>query len=318
MSVQEHFETGMCAFDSGRWDEAVQNLIIVAVNFPESPYAQESHYFIGVAYFNLEEYDFANGAFTNYLRSKHNPRFFMETIQYKFEIAERLKNGAKRRFFGKKELPKWATGNDLAVQIYDEVAAALPCHEIAAQALFSKAHLLWSMKDYKEGVEAFRTITKRFPKNELAPESYLLINQIYLDQSRTEFQNPDILAFAQLNLRRFQHDFPREPRLSEAEAGVMEIKEVYARGLFDTAEFYGKIGKPMASAIYYQNAINQFPDTQIAELCRSRLAVLARNGVVSILEPQEPVEQSLEELEEAENEFDENHLTELDSEGFNS
>ena len=92
-----------------------------------------------------------------------------------------------------------------------------------------------------------------------------------MEQSATEFQNPDVLEFAQINLRRFKHDFPKEPRISQVEEDVLAIKEIYAKGLYDTGLFYERVGKPHASRIYYQNAIKQFPETHIAQLSQKRL-----------------------------------------------
>src|SRR5262249_23135108 len=157
----------------------------------------------GVAYYNLAEYDLANEAFTSYLEGKSTPRLFEETIDFKYAIAEKFRQGARRHLFGTKRLPKWGPGQDYAIKIYDEIIAAVPSHEYAVQSLFSKALLHWNRNEYTNAVDCFQMIIRRFPKHEYAPESYLLINQVYLDQSQKEFQNPDILSFAEINLRRF-------------------------------------------------------------------------------------------------------------------
>lgn len=273
-SAQEHFSLGCNAVESQDWQEALKQFRIVITNFPTTVYGQEANYYEGVCYYHLKELDFANECFTLYLKSQSNPRYFQETIEFKYAIAEQLAEGAKRRFFGTKKLPKWACGKDLALKIYDEVAAAVPSHEIAARALVSKGCLLWKMRDYRSSTEAFQLVIRRFPKHELTPECYLFISRVFIDQCRIEFQNPDILAFAQINLRKFKQDFPREERICEVEKNVQVIKEIYAKGLYDTGRFYERTCKPAASIIYYKNTILQFPDTCVAELCRTRLLCL--------------------------------------------
>lgn len=274
VSPQEHFELGSQAIDACNWKEAARQFYIVSYNFPANPYGQEAFFYLGVAYFYLKEYDFANNAFSQYLKAHSNPRLFQEAVEYKYAIAERFKEGAKRRFFGTKKMPKWASGTSMALTIYDEVIAAVPCHEIAAQALVSKGMLLWQLKDYRQSVESFQMVIRRFPKHELAPECYVFISQVYLEQSWYEFQNPDVLAFAQINLRKFQQDFPREERLCEAQENVQQIKEIYARGLYDTGRFYERTCKWRAALIYYHNAIHQFPDTCVAQACQERILKL--------------------------------------------
>lgn len=274
MSAQSHFDAGACAYNAGNWEEAYRQFKIVTANYSTSVYGQEAFYFLGVSYFYLQEFDFANEAFSEYLKVQNNPRYFQSAVEFKFSIAEHLNAGARCRPFCSKQLPKWLPGETLASKIYDEVIAAVPCHELAARALIAKGCLLWRWQDYRPAVEAFQMALRRFPKYERAPDCYLYIGKIFLEQSRWEFQNSDILAFAELNLRRFEREFPGEERLCEAEADVMEIKEIYANGLYETGRFYERTYKPRAAIIYYNDAIRQFPDTCVAGLCRDRMSCL--------------------------------------------
>lgn len=277
MSPNEHYDLALSSFENQDWSTAAVNFKIIAKSFPLSTYAEDAHYYLGISYFNQKEFDFANDAFNEYIVAKNHPTFFIEAIQYKFQIAEEFSNGATRRLFGKKQMPKWASGEALSLTIYDEVIAALPGNDLSAKALYSKASLLFNMKQYRDSVDALNLVIKRFPKNELAPQSYLAVNQIYFEQAQAEFQNPDILAFAELNVRRFRAQFPREEKVLKAMSFVMQMKELFAKGLYDTGQFYERIEEPRASLIYYQNAIRQFPETAIADLCQKRLAFLMRS-----------------------------------------
>lgn len=274
LSLEDHYQAGIDSLQACNWCEAARQFSIVSINFPNSAYAQEALFFEGVALFYMEEYDLANTLFSTYLEGKNHPRLFQEVFEFKFAIAERFRCGAKKRLLGTKRLPKWGGGEALALQIYDEVIAALPCHELAVKSLYSKGFLLWGQKAHQLSVECFQAITRRFPKHEFAPECYLLINKVYLDQCCFELQNPDILAFAKINCRRFEQSFPGESRLCEAEADVLAIKELYAGGLYNTGVFYERIKKPDAAAIYYYNAARQFPETMYADYSRSWLDIM--------------------------------------------
>jgi tetratricopeptide (TPR) repeat protein len=229
---------------------------------------------LGLCYFNLKEYDFANHCFNDYLSCQSQPEYFEEAICYKLEIANRFRMGAKKRFFGTKALPKWAPGRSHAVEIYNEVVAAIPCHNYAAQALWGKAHLHWEDLDFRECIETLQQLIRRFPSHELTACAYIAINQAYLDQANCEFQNPDILVLAQINARKFASAFPKDERVADAEADVQAIKELYAKGLFDTAQFFERTEKPQASILYYRRAIEKFPDTAFAKCSRHRLRIL--------------------------------------------
>lgn len=276
--VEEHYNSACHAFNRGDWPEAARLFYIVTLNFPNTSYGHDALFYQGIANYHLEEFDVANRHFNAYLKCQSNPKLFMETMEYKLAIADSFRCGAKKHLFGYDCLPKWLTGRTLALEIYDEVIAAMPNHEMAAQALFSKGCLQWDLQEYSDSVESFQTLIRRFPKHEYSPEAYLFINQIYLAQSKREFQNSDFVALAEINLRRFREAFPQEERLLEAEEDVLAIKEVYAKGLYDTGKFYEKIKQPQAAVIYYKKAINDFPDTQVALYCKERLFVISPNS----------------------------------------
>ncbi len=274
LPVEQHYQLACEAFNNNNWPEAARNFYIVSSNFPETSFGQDAAFYLAISYYHLGEFDLANDCLNNYLKDHRNPHYFLESMQYKVAIAEQFRMGAKRHYFGTKYMPKWGSGSDLALELYNEVIAAMPSHEMAAQALFSKGCLQWDLKSYNDSIESFQMVIRRFPKNELAPESYLFINKIYLEKCKRELQNSDLLALAQINLRRFKEDFPKEDRLVEAEADVMAIKEMYAKGLYETGQFYERISQPVAASLYYKKAMHDFPDTQIASICKVRVVVL--------------------------------------------
>lgn len=273
-SAERHYYLGMQAVDCNDPREASYHFNVIVKNFPQASFYHESLYRLGVADFDMGEYDSANEVFNEYLSTQSSPLYFESVIAYKLEIANAFRCGAKKRCFGTKMLPKWASGSELASEIYDEVVVAAPCHEYASLALWGKAQLLWEDFDFKGAIECYQQIIRRFPKGELAPSSYLCIGEVYLGQAYFEPQNPDLLALAQINLKKFENDFPKEERLVEARDNVLAIKELYAHGLFSTGQFYERKGYPEASVLYYRRAITLFPETTYAHCSEVRLSIL--------------------------------------------
>lgn len=278
----DYYNQGINYLDSGNTRKALNEFRQLVVAFPNTSYALDAYFFLGVCYFRISELDNANEAFSKYLECQSNPEHFQETIDYKFQIAECFKNGAKGRLLGSRKLPKWSSCDDTAISIYEEVISAAPNDDIAAYSLFSKAGLLCKQRDFKASVEAYQMLIGRFPKNELAPESYLMINRVFLDQCQKEFQNPDLLAFAEINLHRFEEQFPAEERLEQARNDVLMLKEIYAQGVYETACFYERLNQPRAAIIYYQKAIVDFPETNVANHCRQRLSSFCPKALVDI------------------------------------
>ena len=117
---------------------------------------------------------------------------------------------------------------------------------------------------------------RRFPKHELAIESYLKIGQVYLDQCKCEHLNPDLLDSAELNLRKFELAFPSETRLSEARETFYEMQEVFAMSLFETGDFFQRTKKKGAAIIYYSKVVSKFPQSNAAKVAKDRLKALQK------------------------------------------
>lgn len=268
---QEHFRLGLQAESDQKWGLAASHFLTITEKYPQSTYAQEAYFHQGRSLFAQGEYERANSSLTLYLQQAGMPKNFEESIELKYRIAEQFRKGAKTHLFGYQSMPKWQNGKDLALDIYDEVTVALPNHPLAANALYSKAMILWNIKQYKEAVASLQKLIQRFPKDDMAPVSYVCVANIYLDQATSELQNADILAFSEINLKHFEEDFPRDERISEVKEALNGVKEMYAKGLFETGQFYEKVGKYKAAAFYYRKAISDFPETGISDHCRKRL-----------------------------------------------
>ena len=266
----EHFNRAVIAYNASNWKTSADEFEKITRFFPGSTEASKSYFYLGVSFFELKEYDFANWAFSSYLETASLPEHFQETLQYKFFIAENLKS-AKRRPFTVRYLPKCVTGESMAIEIYDEIIAIAPTHDLAVESLYAKANLLKCMRDYRQSIETYEILIRKFPMHELTPVCYLDISETFYLLSKLEFQNPDILELTEVNNQKFADSFPRDDRVALAEQYADYIKEVYARGLCNVGLFYERTKHPEAAAIYYQTAIEQYPQTKVASYCRCLL-----------------------------------------------
>ncbi len=273
-SMQEHYDQATQCLNKNNWDEAFNHFMVIVYHYPESPFYPDALFYSGVCYIHKKDFDMANKQFNKYLGLSGKLKHFEKVFEYKFEIAENFKEGSRKHLFGKEKMPRLAPARGDALLIYDEIIAALPGRDLSAQALFSKADFLRRTREFQDCIDALQTITRRFPKHPLAVESYLKISEVYLQQSRLESQNPDLIALAQVNLQRFHKSFAGEERLQEAEGNLSTMRHVYAQSLYDIGRFYERKRKPQASVIYYQDAIRKYPESPGAQKCHQRLARL--------------------------------------------
>lgn len=273
------FEDGMKLFEEKQWRQASGRFYALEKMDAASPYMQEACFYQGLCQYYLHEYSEANMYMGRYLKGSSNPEYFRQAIEAKFNIAEQLRMGETKRMYDSKLLPKWAGGEMLAIEIYDEINATIPCDELAIRSLFSKGKLLFDISLFNDAVATLQTLIRRFPRNELAIESYILIEEIFAVQSKIEVQNTDILELARLNLKHFEQDYPKEERIAYAEKLVREIEITFAQSLFDVGQLYERKGQIDAACIYYFQAIRQFPQTDLAKESYQRIEAIAPKDV---------------------------------------
>ena len=273
-SVQEYNSALQDAIQAQNWWEVIDYADIISYNFPTSPFAQDMAFMMGEAYFNLGHLELANECFSAYLNHSPSPRHFEKAIEYKFNIAQRFRHGAKKPLFGSHKMPDIVPAQEEAIQIYDEVITTLPHSEFAVQSLLGKAKLQAEIEEYKPSLETLDLLIRRFPKHDLAAEAYLEKNLVYLMQCQGQSLDADFLDLAEVNLRKFRLSFPREPRLVQAEKAIVEMQEIFAQNLLDTGRFFEKTKKVPASILYYNKVIAKFPNTEAAVLARKKLETL--------------------------------------------
>ncbi len=271
LPVQDQFGKVLNSFENKEWKQLSKQCLVVMNEYPKTPFAQDSNYYLGVAYFEMADFDMANYQFTDYLTRQATPKFFEEAIQYKFEIAEKFRLGARKHLMGFKSMPKWTPAGKEALTVYDEVISALPHHDLAAHALYGKAFIHAKNKDFRSGIEAYQTLIRRFPKHPLSVESYIGVGEIYSEQSQTEYPDPDYLDLAELNLRKFKANFPREEKVAVAIENLDLMKDHYAECLYTTAKFYERTKKWGAAKIYYEKILKSYPSSRVAAMSDRRL-----------------------------------------------
>ena len=270
-TAYEFFTLANHAFEKSEWIEVIKYSKIIIQKFPNTSFTKDALYYLGVSYFNLKDYDISNKYFTRYLKDDFNPKYFEEIMHYKYSIAHFFKNGAKKRMFEWKKGPKLATALEDAIVIFDEIIASMPNHEIAIRSIFAKAELHFDQNDFKDAIGAFESLVEKYEKHELAIESFIQIQKVYLKQTTYRKQDPNVLEFAKLNIEKFKEMHSREEEKTKIlEDMLLEMKEKYAQGFLEIAEFYEKSKKSDAAILYYSKILESFSETESAKVAKSR------------------------------------------------
>lgn len=238
----------------------------------DSPVLANTYFYYGVALFHQGDYQRANDTLSTFLEKYALPQFFEEALHVKFAIAEKYRLGEKKRIMGMQYAPRWESSLEDAIAIYDEVILTLNREEIAIQALYHKAGLLVKNDQWKEGIDAYQTLIRRFPTHPLSASSYLAIADVYLEQSKIRHPDAQIIALAEMNYKRFCSDYPQSEQLPVAEKKLIRVKERFAKDLWDSADFFARKRHQTESAIiYYKLLVQKYPETTYAYAALKKL-----------------------------------------------
>lgn len=262
VGVEDHFELAKQLYNEGNYLAAAQNFMIVVHHYEENKHRTESLYYAGVSYFMVSQFEKANEQFSAYLEAEDGGIFWDQVFQMKFYIAELYREGSWRPL-----------KRDKALELYEEVIVAGRDKELIAKAFFGKGEILKNRRDYKSSIEAFETITRRFPKHPLSAESFIAISEVYLLSCERETQNPDFLDLARLNVQHFEKNFPGDPRIAEVNDLISQMEEAYANSLYETGRFYERKRKEEAAVIYFKETMKRYPQSPSAAMARERLNV---------------------------------------------
>lgn len=276
---EKYFRQILQYTESENWESAYQICHMMFKRYPHFENATDVYYYWGVSAFNLKHYGKANEYFSKYLELANPPKFFEEIIQYKFSIAEAFRGGEKRHLFGWNAMPRLMPSSEDALEIYEEIIASLPHHELAVRSLFGKALLLSYFDDYKESIDTFNLLIQRFPKHDLAPQSFVEIGKIYVLMAKSKQQDPTLIDQSAINIRKFRVAFPVHQKIANAEKVHRELQSAFAENLYDIASFYIKRNKNLAAQLYFKKILATFPESDSAYKASRELETLNLDNV---------------------------------------
>ena len=232
--------------------------------YQDHPMSPEVYFQLASLYLKEGEYEAAFEAVELYLKKDATLRFYEEAYKIKLEVAHRYSKGFKKHIAGLKVLPKWMPAQEEAMDIYDEIQAAVPRSDLAAEALYAKAALQLHLQDYKGSLDSFQVFLKKFGQHALAPHAHIKIGDIYVVNTKTQQNDDSFLALERLNYQRFKDNFPSDPRLRIAEGQIKNIEEILANGMFEIAAYYKRTKRYDAALLYYTQVIQTYPKSVVA------------------------------------------------------
>jgi outer membrane protein assembly factor BamD (BamD/ComL family) len=266
MPMQDHYTEVLKAHDSKKWLELIENGVVLIHHYKNSPFVDETRFLLAKAFLEINDYSRAHDALGQYLNYSVSPKHYEEVMQMKLSLAQAFENGEIKNLIGLPGIPHWVDARKEAVELYDEIASAMPTHLLAEQAIMGKAGLEIKLKDYRIAISTCEAFLRKYAKSSLAPQAFENIGFCQLKLIQDEFLDPDILSLAEMNFRKFSDLYPSHPKLETMRSQLIEMKELFASNMLTTAKYYRKVKKETAAQFYFKKIQENYPGTKSADL----------------------------------------------------
>lgn len=260
------------AEEAGNGSTALKHYKVVTVKFPNSIYAAEALYRIGLIQEKQRLYHKAFVTFQEMVSRYPNSEKFNQVIGEQYRIASALFEGKRAKSV------TWLPGfrnRDSAVGYFETIVQTAPYSDYAPLALMNAARGYKKMNEPEAAIDALDRMINTYPRNALTPDAYLKIAQTHAalvdgpayDQSSTK----EAITYYE----DYMILFPGDAGMAAAEKGLDKMKTILASSKLTMADYYFKHRKNYKAAkVFYNEAITVYPDSAVAKEARTKLLVV--------------------------------------------
>ncbi len=270
---KDQFAYARSFFDVNKYEEARREFRKLLKAYPKSAEAAESQYYLGLideAEGKLyEAYQAYQAVVDKYPFSER----IQEVIEREYKIAERFMAGEKRKAFGM-TLPV----ENPAIEIFGKVVENSMYGPLAPRAQYKLGLVLKGLARYYEAEEEFNKVVSRYPSSEWAPAAKFQIASCRSSLSKGPDYDQGAAQEAKEKFEEFVREHPDAVLSLDAEKNIRGIREKEAESNFNIARFYEKQRAFDSARIYYNDIIDNYPDTSWASQSVARLQVMERKN----------------------------------------
>jgi outer membrane assembly lipoprotein YfiO len=258
------------AEERGSTRSAIRAYRKVAKRYPSSVYASEALYRTGKLYLQRKQYFKAFESFITVTTQYPNTKYFNDIIGEQYRIASLLMDGARNRYWG--VIPGFKNPTR-AISYFELVVQTAPYSDYAPIALMNAARGYMREREHEYAIDALDRMINNYQSSLLAPNAYLRLAQTHsrlvegpnYDQGSTEEAITYFEDFLIL--------FPNDENVPSAAEGLDAMKVVLSESKIVVGDFYfHKRNNYAAARVFYNEAITAYPDSEVAEKARRKLA----------------------------------------------
>jgi len=266
---KDQFEFAKQLYDAKNYEDAKREFKKLLKSYPKSAEAAESQYYLGLIEEDQGKLYQAYQAYQKVIDKYPFSTRIQEIIEREFKIGEAFMAGEKRKAMGL-ELPV----ENPSIEIFGKVIENSTYGPLAAKAQYKLGLVLKGLNRYYEAEEAFNKVISNYPDSEWVDAAKFQIASCRQAVSRGPAYDQGASKEAQEKFEQFVREHPDASLSQEAEKNITELREREIEGNFNIGRFYEKQRDYNAARIYYQEIIDNSPNSKWAAQAAERLQLI--------------------------------------------
>jgi outer membrane protein assembly factor BamD len=266
--AKDQLEVAQAAFAQKDYSLALKAARRVVRVWPLSDYAPQAQYLVGRCYEAKGRDDKAFKEYQNVLEKQPKAANYEEILKRQFDIANLHLAGKWFKLWGVIPYPSM----DETAKMYEKIVKNGPYSEVAPQAQLNLGAARVKQKEYELAVKAYETAADRYnDRPKVASEGLYQEGLAYQKQAQTADYDQTTAGQAIAVFSDFMTLYPGDPRVSQTQKIVEDLKNEQARGNFMVAKFYEHYKRWAGALVYYNEVVSQNPGSPYATEAKERI-----------------------------------------------
>jgi outer membrane protein assembly factor BamD len=266
-NAQEQFDLAQRYEAAGDWKRAGASYRMVVRRFPRSDVAAAALFNSGRMYEKQGKLEQAFRDYQSIVEKYPRSENFEPALEAEYTIAKAFLDGKRVDVYGVPTLPSMTK----AEEMFKKIVTNGPFSKIAPLAQFGIGQALEKSGSITSAVTAYQQVVDRYPSSDVAADAMYQIGYVYLQASRATGYDETAAVRAQEAFEDFLTKFPNSHKAAQAQDNLKTLQGRKSNDAFNIARFYDKQHNYKAAYVYYNEVLQQQPDSQQASRAKTRM-----------------------------------------------
>ena len=182
---------------------------------------------------------------------------FEAALQAQYAIGKAYLDGKRVDIYGVPTLPSMAK----AQEMFQKIVTNAPYGRIAPLAQYGIGQALEKSGSITATVNAYQQVVDRYPNSDVAPNAMYQIGYVYFQASRETGYDQTAAVRAQEAFEDFLLRYPNSEKVPQAQDNLKTLQGRKTQNSYTIAKFYDKQKNYKAAYVYYNEVVQQQPDS---------------------------------------------------------